>query len=314
MRAAHFFLWASLVVSACGTNGSPTGDDGDDGSGSAEVPLLPAPPEGGQQLATTTITLQPGDEKYWCYTFYSPDDSVGITHITTISKEGVHHMGLFQAFGRDETPATPHECNVLIRETWMPVFASGAGSPTLDLPAGAGFVIEPGTQYIVQLHLQNNSDAPLDVRAGINLTYDHNPAALTKAGIYAFGTQGLSIPPNTDDFPVHVSNCTVNKPMDFFAVFPHMHKHATSLQMQYTPMGGAQSMLYQIDPWQFGDQPLAPITKHISAGDRFDMTCNYNNHGATPVTYGESSDDEMCYFVAFYTPYDGLDGCIQNGQ
>jgi hypothetical protein len=40
------------------------------------------------------------------------------------------------------------------------------------------------------------------------------------------------------------------------------------------------------------------------------MTCHYDNHTDADVKYGESSDDEMCFFVMFYYPYTGLDGCI----
>jgi hypothetical protein len=51
----------------------------------------------------------------------------------------------------------------------------------------------------------------------------------------------------------------------------------------------------------------------ITPADMFDLTCTYNNPTNAPVAYGESSDDEMCFFVLFYYPYDHLDGCIIGG-
>ena len=83
--------------------------------------LDPAPDPGGQQLVTDTYKLQPGEEKYMCYQFYSPDDKVAITKVETISMPGIHHMVVFQNIGDKEDDA-PHVCAQLIKTTWLPVF------------------------------------------------------------------------------------------------------------------------------------------------------------------------------------------------
>src|SRR5690349_5075157 len=109
MRTLQISLVA-VMLAACGTDSPP--DNG---------PLDPAPPEGGQQLATTSFRLDPGQEKYMCYQFYSPDDAIAITRVESILAPGIHHFALFQAFGRNE-PDAPHECDTLIKETWLPIF------------------------------------------------------------------------------------------------------------------------------------------------------------------------------------------------
>lgn len=299
MRDLRVWMFATMVLAACGA------DDPTDG------PLDPAPPEGGQQLATSTFRLEPGEEKYMCYQFYSPEDAVGITRVDEISEVGIHHFGLFQAFGRNE-PDEPHECNTLIKQTWLPIWGSNTGQHVLQLPAGTGFVIAPATQYIIQLHLQNTGDEALDIRGGVNLTYERNVSALTPAGMYALGSTGLEIPANTANYHVPV-NCQPGKDMNVFGVLPHMHKLGTKIELTRTPSGGAQQPFYKIDPWQFGDQPLEMLESKVAPTDSFDLTCTYTNNGGTPVKYGESSDDEMCFFVFFYYPYDHLDGCIVGG-
>jgi len=292
---------ALLLYAACGTS-EPT-DTG---------PLDPPPPESGQQLATDSYRLAPGEEKYMCYQFNSPDEQVGITSATTINAPGVHHIALYQAFGRTEPP-DPHECEVLLKQTWLPIWGSGTSAQTLDLPTGAAFIIEPGTQYIVQLHLQNATDEVIDVRAGMNLTYDHNVAALQPAGLYAFGSFKLTVPPQAVDYQVPVANCTTGLDMNVFALFPHMHKAGTKLEVTRSANGGAAETFYKIDPWTFGDQPMEKVNMKVAPTDRFDLTCHYDNPSDQPIEYGESSDQEMCFFVAFYYPYDGLGGCITNG-
>jgi copper type II ascorbate-dependent monooxygenase-like protein len=274
---------------------------------SGTAPLDPPAPAGGQQLATDTIHLAPGQETYWCYQFYSPDEVVGITKVQILSAPGVHHMAIFQTFGQKEDDA-PHECNTLIKETWMPIYANGTGSPVIELPTGTGFIIQPHTQYVVQLHLQNPSDKPIDIRAGANFTYDRNTTALQPAGIYALGAFTVNIPPQTLDYQIPV-DCTPGKTMNVFALFPHMHKIGTKLDVQQT---NTSTSFYTIDPWVFGDQPVAQVTKTIHPEDSFHLTCHYDNRGDTTVTFGESSDNEMCFFVMFYYPFTGLDGCINS--
>jgi hypothetical protein len=268
--------------------------------------LDPAPPAGGQQLATDTYRLQPGEEKYMCYQFYSPDEKVAITKVDTLSMPGIHHMVVFQALGEKEDDA-PHECAQLIKETWLPIAGNGTGSQELVMPANVGFIIDAHTQYIVQLHLQNSSDQALDIRAGVNFAYDHAPANITPAGMFALGSFTVNIPPQTVDYQIPVQNCMPSRDMNVFAVMPHMHKLGTQLAVKRNA-----GDFYKIDPWVFGNQPMDPLIQKISPTDTFDMTCHYTNHTDQTVTYGESSNDEMCFFVMFYYPYTGLAGCINS--
>jgi hypothetical protein len=292
----------ALLFAACGTS---------DPEPTMEGPLEPAPPEGGQQLATGSWTVQPGEEKYICFQFYSPDEEVAITHVEQLSAAGIHHFALYQAFGRNE-PDEPHECATLIKQTWTPIYVSGTGSHELDLPAGTGFVIAPGTQYIIQLHLQNNGDEPMTVRGGVNLTYDHDTSAITPAGIYALGNYNVSIPAQSTGTEVPVS-CAPNRDMNVFAVFPHMHKLGSKIEMTRTTDGGSPAPFYTVDPWDFGNAPVDPLEAAVAATDTFDLTCTYTNPYDHDVGFGESSDDEMCFFVLFYYPYDHIDGCIVGG-
>ena len=301
MRAHHVtFPFLLLLASACTKADSSVVD----------LPLEPAAPASGQQLASSTFTLHAAEEKYMCYQFYAPDQAVAITHVTAIEQVGVHHLALFQAYGRDETPVTPHECDTLIRQTWMPIFVTGGGTKEMVMPDHVGLVIQPGTQYILQLHLQNTGDSDLDVRAGVNLTYDFAVDQITPGGIFAIGKQSFTVPATTPDFTIPV-DCTVNQTMNVFAEFPHMHKIGKALTTTKAGADGVPADFYSIDPWSFGNQPIDQIPKQIAPGDKIHLECHFDNETSTDVLYGESSDNEMCYFVLYYYPYDHLDGCIE---
>jgi hypothetical protein len=290
-----------LICVGCGGSGDGTGDD----------VLDPPPPEGGQQLATPELTLAPGEEKYMCYAFLSPERDVAIVGAEAINAPGVHHLGLYKAMVNEVEEVW--DCSdKLISLRWEPIWGVGVSEETLTMPAGTGFQIPGYSQYVVQLHLQNAGDEPLAVRAGVNLTYapDDQTASLVPAGIFALGTFEIAIPAGATDHTQSIP-CAVDRDMNVFAVLPHMHKLGTKIELSHaddatTPL----SEIYGLDPWDFNKQPIVPQDFRWDPGHQLAVTCHWDNPGAAVVEFGEGSDDEMCFFVVFYYPYTGLDGCV----
>lgn len=128
---------------------------------SAPEGLDPPAPPGGQQLASTSFHAAAGQDAYMCYQFYSPETAVAITHVESISEQGVHHVALFQIAPGDEEPDAAHECDTTIKPGWQPVFVSAFGASDLALPDGVGIVIAAHTQYVLQVHIQNSTDGAL---------------------------------------------------------------------------------------------------------------------------------------------------------
>ncbi len=285
------------LVAACGSS-DPTQDL-----------LDPPPPAGGQQLTSLEYTIQPGEEKYFCYTYRSPADAPrGITEVQPIQGEAVHHVALFQVFATDPEPEGFFECNVLVKTNWQPIWAGGAGGNGLVTPEGTGFIVEPDTQYLVQYHIQNGSDVAITERSAVNLRYA--PAAgLIPAGLYALGSFSLTIPAGAVGFQ-QITECASDREMNVFAAFPHMHKLGKSITLETGATAAEAQVAYAKDPWVFGDQPMDPVDIHVMPGDFLRSTCTWDNPGATDVSFGESSDDEMCFMVVFYYPFSGLGGCV----
>jgi hypothetical protein len=299
MRQALALL--GILAAGCGGGDGPAAADAGPGI------LQPPPPEGGQQLASTEYTLQPGEEKYFCWTFYSPEVEQGVTRVEPINGQLVHHVALFKTLAPEEDGF--HECNQIIKTTWEPIWAGGAGADPLDLPAGVAFKIAPVTQYVVQYHLNNPSDEPVTERSGINLTYA-DPAPLIAAGLFALGSFNLTIPAGAMDFQ-QIIECSADRMMNVFAAFPHMHKLGKSLVFEAGPSAAEAQTMYAKDPWIFGDQPMEPVDFQITPGTFLRATCTWDNTTGGEVVFGESSENEMCFMTVFYYPFDSLGGCIQ---
>ncbi len=305
------FACSGLLASS----GLAVGCSGDESAGSAadaaapadDGPLDPPPPPGGQQLTTLEYTLQPGEEKFFCYTFASPDHEVAVTEVQPISGQVVHHVLLVTM--TQPRPEAFYECDVLLETSWRPIWAGGVGSNGLELPSGVGFKIPASSQYMIQFHLQNTADNAVTERSAVNLRYADDPAQLQAAGFYPLGSFLTEIPAATSDHTQTIG-CAAPRDMNVFAAFPHMHKIGTRLHVESGPDQASTREIYKIDPWQFGDQPMDPLDLVIRQGDWVQSTCHWDNPGPTPVIFGEGSDDEMCFAVLFYYPADEQEICV----
>jgi hypothetical protein len=260
------------------------------------------------EFVSDAYTLQPGEEKYFCYTTTLPADrDVVITRLEPNYGVGTHHILFSQALAPE--PAGISECAVLSKPTWLPIYAGGNNSGPLELPENTGFKpFARGQQLVMQLHLQNASDAPITHKTSMRIEYQDATPDITLAGVYGLDNHKVAIPPRTER-AITEMNCLASKNLDVFAVLGHMHKHGVHLDFSRGETAGAE-MLYE-ENWNFDTQPVTPVSFKIKQNDRLFLRCTHQNTGDTPIVYGESSDTEMCAIAIYYTPFAGPDGCTQ---
>ena len=257
-------------------------------------------------LVSVPYTLQPGEEKYFCYTTRLPADrDVAITKITPKYGVGTHHILASQTIATE--PEGFSECNVLIRTTWIPLYTGGLNSGALALPDGIGFrPLERGQQILMQLHLQNATDQVITDKTSLRLDFVDETPDIKPATIYGLDNRKISVPPHSN--ATTTMNCAASRDLEVFAVLGHMHKQGVHLDVSRGPTAGTE-MLYEED-WKFEEQPVTLKSFHVNKGDNLHLRCTHKNDGNAPLLYGESSDTEMCSFVMYYAPATGLDGCI----
>ena len=252
-------------------------------------------------VTSTQYTLAPGDEKYFCYAMTLDKDTV-VTSFTPTWGAGTHHILLVQAL--EAEPEGMSECKVLTKNTWVPLYGGGKGSNAAKIPEGAGVKLLAGSQIVLQLHLQNPGSSPITAATHVDMQTSDPSKPYTPAGLFGIDNRLIDIPPGASHFEAKM-DCKVTKAMDVFAVLGHMHKTGEHI----TVMRGTET-LYDAD-WTFDSQPTTPKTIKVAPNDTLSLHCFYANHGSSELKYGESSNDEMCAFVLYYTPFDGLDGCVQ---
>jgi hypothetical protein len=273
----------------------------------SETPATPA--ANTWSLASGEYMLAPGEERYVCTTATLPADrETVITGMTPTYGAGTHHIFFAQTLA-PETAGT-FECRTLFRTTWAPLYLGGVQSGTLQLPRGAGIRLSAGQQVLIQLHLQNPTASPIRARTSMTLTLADPSATVVPAGVFGLDNRTVRVPARSTNHRTAMS-CRPNRDMNVFAVLGHMHKYGSRLEFVRGGMDSTDA-LYETD-WNFGEQPTTPRVFSLRADETVSLRCFHSNTGSTEVPYGESSDQEMCASVMYYTPFDQLDGCIEDG-
>jgi hypothetical protein len=244
-------------------------------------------------LVTDPFTLEPGQEKYMCWTA-KVDAAVKVRSYAKEPQPVVHHLVL--ATTTKEEPAGLRECDATFQLAWRPLFAAGAGKVELAFPPGVVNPVDQGAQLLVQLHLVNVSDHPVTDSA--KLVMNLSEEAQTESVKFAvFGNTDIALPPGQDTQVVaECQNPVTTRVVGFF---PHMHMLGTSMTLEFGPSADDMHTVYARAPYDFNDQRIDAMDMVLEQGQHARLTCNYKNTRQDMVTYGESTFNEMCFLIMF---------------
>ncbi len=289
---------ACVLVStmACGSPGSGT-PDADGGSGDPDAFI---PPVGYTELIARTWTIPPNSfDEYKCVRLTITEDTY-ITSILPKAPLGTHHTVLsISGGGGTNGPDGEQDCGVGTIGTQM-LYASGVGTAQFDFPDGVGVKVSAGQQIHLNLHLYNADDAPLTGDSGVMVKSQSTPpqhvAEMVFGGRILFG-----IPSNNQPTPIS-HTCTFNTPFSLFAVWPHMHQLALSQKVEHI-RGGTTTPLHDA-AYDFTHQQWYPRGSllDVQAGDQLRVTCVFQNNTGQTVTFGDSSNKEMCFAGLYRYP------------
>ena len=302
--AATLDAWvqAGAPAAAAGASCTATPDGGttptDDG-GTTPIACIPD-----LRIAPATAYKMGSSEEYACYGFDVP---AGTRHVTGIrvhvdNPKIVHHILLLRSPGT--TSSTPVTCNPGPSLAAQMIYAWSPGGLPLVLPAEAGFRQDASTHYQVQIHYNNAAGSPNASDAtGFDLC---TTATLRKydADVVAFGTQAISLPPHaTTDLKACYTVPDAFDGRRVFASFPHMHQLGKSISTKQMPSGGGAQVDMGTDAtWDFKNQPWLTFDALLHKGDVVKTECVWNNTTASGVSFGQNSENEMCYSFSAYYP------------
>lgn len=260
------------------------------------------PPSGYTKLIGRTWSLQPGDtDIYRCVRVTIPEDMY-ITAIEAEAPNGTHHTVLSIAGANGTSgPDGEQNCSVGTLGTQM-LYASGVGTSPLEFPTDVGIKVAAGTQIHLNLHLYNAGDEAISGESAIWVKSQPTPPPTLAEMVFA-GPLQFTIGTGSDEV---TGECTINKAYSVFALWPHMHKMATHQKIELL-RGSDEPVILHDMPYQFGEQkywPQDPMIQ-LQPQDKIRVTCSYNNTTGHQLSFGDSSDDEMCFGGMYRYPASG---------
>ncbi len=172
--------------------------------------------------------------------------------------------------------------------------------PPLAEP-GMAWRIEPGSDFVIQLHMQSTG-RPESIQASVGLYFTDDPPARTPM-MMRLGRQSIDIAPGERRYVIR-DRFTLPVGAELIGVQPHAHFRATQIDGFATFPDGRTEPLIRIRDWDFNWQDVYRYETRpfLPAGTTVAMEYVYDNSSANPrnpdhpprrVRFGQFSNDEM---------------------
>lgn len=294
LKSNRPFLLAFLLTLAAGC-GSDSSNDG-----STDLPPEPLTTLAlGEysELLQASWTVGSGEEKYVCARRTLGED-LYVDGFDALSPSGTHHTVL--TVGPPTGPDGFRDCGSPSEGHELTIHATGIGTDPVEFPEGVAAKLRAGWQLHLNIHLFNTSAAPLSGLSG-TLGRGADPTEIVhEAEAVLMGTEEIRI--GARETRTLSGVCTQRQSSTLFAMFPHMHQIGTHMRVVAQSASGDVTVHDQA--YNFDDQRFTvfPASVDLTPGDRVTVDCTYDNTTDSPVRFGESSNDEMCYAVMFRYP------------
>ncbi len=290
IRAGLLLPWFAFAAMAC------SGEDDD-------PKKTPSDNRQWTRLIEESWSLEGGKElKDHCVKIPIEEDMY-VSAIRPLGPQGTHHTFLALS---DTAAGT--SCTTTVALGTM-LYASGVGSEGIDLPEGVAVKLPAGKILNLSLHLYNPSNEVITGTSGIDIVRVDPASVQHEAGTLLAGPFRLAIPPGRTTVK---NDCTIKKEQTVFNLFPHMHQLGVHFTTTVTQVG-VPRVLHD-GPYDFEEQSQLPVDSlKLMPGDTVTTECTFENPTPNVVTFGESSDTEMCFSVLFGFPAAGRTMCAFGG-
>jgi hypothetical protein len=312
-------------------SGGAAGNGGAAGSGAAGIAgAAGAAAQGGAAgQSATSYAVHFGPLQVAAMTEDTQCVVVRLGNATAIHVGGIHNqLGpasvqmILSAVTDTAEQTTPFECTPfasLFSQVGMtPLMITQAPDEQLAFPAGVGVALAANQMMRIELHYANLSPTdPATVQATSTLTTMPDADFQSGASFLAVEDTDISIPPDSSftlgpvffAFPAQYASAT------FFAVTSEEHHWGTSAQL-WSASGATDpgTSLYLNTAWSM--PPLTPLLPPVpgTAGTGLKLQCNWMSTVPATITAGQSANDELCLFVAYYYPSQGPSVCVHTDR
>jgi len=273
--------------------------------------------------SSTTIggwTMQSGREATRCVVKRLDNASpLWVSQVRTQLSAGSHHLIVYKS---DETVERTEafDCDPFVetlKGQTYPIMITQIRNETLAFPNGVAFRFEPNQMVRLEAHYLNYFPDAITTNADVHFDGIAESDVVSEANMLFYGNPDLKIPANSS-YTTPMRHLSVLPGTNVFAITGHTHSFGTSVDISladdlsdpgtviYPPEG--ETYLWDEPPVTYFDPPIA-----FPQGGGFKYTCSWNNTTGSQLGFGESANQEMCFFWAYYYPSQGYRLCVSPG-
>jgi hypothetical protein len=305
-------------TSAANDDGGVGGQNGSGGDGAGAGANQPS-----FTVEFDALTVAPGVEDTQCVVKrVGNDEQIRVHQIHNELPVGSHHLIVYQTSDTVEQ-IEPFDCqpfsDTLDPSKGSPIMITQKSEDLLTLPDGVAFTLPGGAMVRLEMHYINTSGAPLDVSATSTFITMPEEDYQQEASFLFIGNPDISIPPMSSATlgPTFMTLPSSLYGANFFGITGHTHQWGTNVVVERADApGGPFESVYDVPNWQWSEPETVyhEPAFQIADGGGFNFTCSWNNQSASTVTFGESANQEMCFFWAYYYPSQGAFVCAHTDQ
>jgi tetratricopeptide (TPR) repeat protein/mono/diheme cytochrome c family protein len=259
-----------------------------------------------------------GGDSYWNFILPIPLDSVRwvrAVEIRTNNQQLIHHANViidrYRSSRRKEAEAGAGFGGMELQidsEHFEPdshfLFLK-PGTVVTPFPDGMALQLNPGTDFVLNVHLQPSGKAEV-IQPSVGIFFTDQPATLVPMLLQLDADQQLDIPPGDKNFVVS-DTFTLPIDVDLLAVYPHAHYLARDILATAALPDGSSKTLLQIKKWDLNWQEVFRYVEPVRlpkgtaiimryAYDNSDDNVANPNHPPQRVKAGNRASDEMAHF------------------
>jgi hypothetical protein len=311
------------VFVACGKSPT-TGNNGPDANVFADGPPLSGDK---YSLSWGPVTVPAGHEDTQCiWMKLGNDTEIKVHQLHDVLSTSSHHLIVYKddmdtAEQLTPTPCQPFTGALNTTGKIMPIAITQKHDDEITLPDGVAYTFAPHQMVKLEMHYINSGDQAADATASVDI-YAADPTTIhDEAALLFTGSPDIDIPAH-QTATLH-QFFTVPGYLDLsqshiFAITGHEHHLGTGVQLSVAPSKtGPMTEIYNPMPFQWAEPATANFATPFSipVGGGLDITCTWDNtQGASAVSFGEATTDEMCFAWMYYYPSQGSKVCIHTEQ
>ena len=294
-------------------------------------PLKLPKPKRGFQMRMREFSIPPASERETCEFRTTPNkEPIDVQGFRLNMTPGSHHFVLWEYLGDNTDPAdfpselvdAPGCVGVGPRDSFAAnanLFGMQVAKARLRFPPGVAVRLEPHAPVFLNAHLRNASPTdPLTAEVVFNIvparkgTVKHHAQALTVGNL-----NDILLPPQSS--ASLTSEWYAPTDLNIVQLSTHQHHRGTHTVVRLIdPDGTDRGMLFEAVNWEHPGEKWFPQAFRLRQGQGLRFTCEWQNPDDKLVSFGVTTDDEMCFVTGYFYPDDdgaqvGGGDCLPQG-